>query len=282
MLSCQWRSSEIWSVVKGRHSPTVSCTTQPVYVEQGTTGSSSEVTSLPWWTRSVCPQCSSLTVLQTFSGQNWHASSVLKILTPAQLATKLSKRTPLSLTGSSIVKFIDAFYTGVLGASDYWFRFEWQHRGSPHVHGLAWLPDAPDVEQVHADSEEISTAAKEALLQYVDKIVSTTNPAVLPDWSNVDEAPPPKTNPHICNQPYSEVEDLDQDLTDLIATCQRHTRCSAAYCLRTSNGQQKCRFGYPKPLQPETALVMEDEDPVLLTARNDGLINNFNPVQLSA
>ena len=181
-----------------------------------------------------------------------------------------------------IVKFINAFYTGVLGASDYWFRFEWQHRGSPHVHGLAWLPDAPDVKQALADSEEISTAAKEALLQYVDKIVSTTNPAVLPDGSNVDEAPPPKTNPHICNQPYSEVEDFDQDLADLIATCQRHTRCSAAYCLHTSNGQQKCRFGYPKPLQSETVLVMEDEDPVLLTARNDGLINSFNPVQLSA
>ena len=138
-----------------------------------------------------------------------------------------------------IVKFIDAFYTGVLGASDYWLRFEWQHRGSPHVHGLAWLPDAPDVKQALATSEETSGAAKQALIQYVDKIVSTTNPAVLPDGSNVDDAPPPKTNPHICNQPYSEVEDFDQDLSDLIATCQRHTRCSAAYCLRTRNGQQK-------------------------------------------
>ena len=98
-----------------------------------------------------------------------------------------------------IVKFIDAFYVGVLGATDYWFRFEWQHRGSPHVHGLAWLPDAPNVEEVLSNSDIISTAAKEALLQYVDKIVTTLNPAVLPDGSNVDEAPPPKTNPHICN-----------------------------------------------------------------------------------
>ena len=112
--------------------------------------------------------------------------------------------------------------------------------------------------------------------------MSTTNPAILPDGSNVDDAPLPKTNPHICNLPYAEVEDFDQDLADLIATCQRHTRCSAAYCLRTNNGQQKCRFGYPKPLQPETALVTEDGEPVLLTARNDGLINSFNPVQLSA
>ena len=181
-----------------------------------------------------------------------------------------------------IVKFIDAFYVGVLGASDYWFCFEWQHRGSPHVHGLAWFPDAPDVEQVLNNTDSNSTSARDALIQYVDKVVSTTNPAVQPDGGNVDEAPPPKTNPHICNLPYSEVENFDQDLSDLIATCQRHTRCSAAYCLRTPNGQQKCRFGYPKPLQPETVFVTEDEDPVLLTARNDGLINSFNPVQLSA
>jgi hypothetical protein len=180
-----------------------------------------------------------------------------------------------------IVKFIDAFYTGVLGATDYWFRFEWQHHGSPHVHGLAWFPDAPDVEQVLDDSSSISTTAKEALLHYIDN-VRTINPAVLPDGSNVSDAPPPKTNPHICNKPYSEVEDFDQDLADLIATCQRHTRCSAAYCLRTRNGQQKYRFGYPKPLQPETAFVTEDNDPVLLTARNGCLVNSFNPVQLSA
>ena len=168
-----------------------------------------------------------------------------------------------------IQKFVDAFYVGVLGVTDYWMRFEWQHRGSPHVHGLAWLPDAPDVEQLLSPPN-----------------VSTRNPAVLPDGSNVDDAPAPKTNPHVCHKAYSEVEDLHQDLADLVATCQRHTRCSAAYCLRTKNGRQECRFGYPKPLQPSTALMtalMTDEDgPTLLTARNDGMVNSFNPVQLSA
>ena len=151
------------------------------------------------------------------------------------------------------------------------------------MHGLAWLPDAPDVEHILASSDaNLTDAAKEALIQHVDRIVSTRNLAVLPDGSNSDDAPLPKTNPHICSQPYVEVEDFDQDLADLVATCQRHTRCSAAYCLRTRNGQQKCRFGYPKPLQPETALVTEDGEPALLTGRNDGLINSFNPVQLSA
>ena len=81
-------------------------------------------------------------------------------------------------------------------------------------------------------------------------------------------APPPKTDPHICNKPYAEVEDLQQDLSYLVATYQHHTRCSPAYCLRTQDGQQKRRFGYPKPLQPETTLLVENGELELLTARN--------------
>ena len=68
-----------------------------------------------------------------------------------------------------------------------------------------------------------------------------------------------RLTPHVCNQVYTEVEDFDQDLSDLIATCQQHTQCSAAYCLCTRHGQQECHFGYPKPLQPRTAIVVEDD-----------------------
>ena len=169
---------------------------------------------------------------------------------------------------------------GVLGVTDYWLRFEWQHHGSPHVHGLAWLPNAPDVEQL-LSSPDTSDATKEELVKFADNIVTTCNPAILPDGSNLDDAPSPKTDPHVCNQVYGNIQDLDKDLADLVATCQSHTRCSAAYCLRTRNGRQECRFGYPKPLQPHTTIVMEEE-PTILTARNDGMVNSFNPVQLSA
>ncbi len=175
-----------------------------------------------------------------------------------------------------IHKFVEAFYVGVLGATDYWLRFEWQHRGSLHVHGLAWLKVAPDVEAILASHED---GSEEGLVQYVDRIVTKVNPAVQPDGSNIDDAPAPKTGPHICNQPYADVQDFDQDLADLVATCQRRTRCSAAYCMRTRDGKQQCRFGYPKPLQPDTALVTEDDEPLLLTARNDGFVNSYNPVQ---
>ena len=179
-----------------------------------------------------------------------------------------------------IHKFVEAFYVGVLGVKDYWLRFEWQHRGSPHVHGLAWLPGAPDVEKLLSTSNDTELqAAKEEITRYADNLISTFNPAVLPDGSNLDDAPRPKTDPHVCNIPYTDVTDFDQDLADLVATCQCHTRCSAAYCLRSKNGRQQCRFGYPKPLQANTTVLVEDE-PVILTARNDGMVNSFNPVQL--
>ena len=235
-----------------------------------------------------------------------------------------------------ISTFIKSFYKDVLGATDYWLRFEWQHRGSPHVHGVAWLTNAPHMHTVNTscqpslnnttdttthdtnvlvnhddmlrdlidqsssstDSDYSETSdsnqsdrdvtsrietTQEDVLTYVNRVVSTINPALLPDGSDIANAPPPKTNPHICSVPYTQIIDYHQDLNDLIATCQRHTRCSSAYCLRTKNGIQTCCFGYPKPLQPHTVIVTgEDGEPEILTAHNDGLINSYNPVQLSA
>ena len=179
-----------------------------------------------------------------------------------------------------VQKFLDAFYVGVLKATDYWVRFEWQHRGSPHVHGVAWLPNAPDVEQLLASAELPDTLRRE-VIQHADRTVTTLNPALSSSADSDSQWPAPETNPHVCNKSYLDVQDHHQDLCELVATCQRHTRCSEAYCLRTRHGRQECRFGYPKPLQPETTIVI-DPEPTLLTARNDGMINSFNPVQLSA
>ena len=180
-----------------------------------------------------------------------------------------------------VLKFIDAFYISLLKAKDYWLRFEYQHRGSPHVHGVVWLSDAPDVQNILAVEDQSS---QEDLIRYIDKILSTINPAILRDGSNASDASQPRVNPHICNKLYTDVEDHQEDLNHLIATCQRHTRCSAAYCLHTKNGVQKCRFNYPKPLQLETVIVREQDtnEPTLITARNDGLINSYHPLQLSA
>ena len=168
------------------------------------------------------------------------------------------------------------FYEEVLGVK---LRFEWQHRGSPHVHGLAWLGDAPSIEQGAIPE----TSTMQEITRYVDNVVSTVNPAIHEDGSNASDAPLPQVDPHVCNRPFAAIENYEEDLKELIATCQRHTRCSPSYCLKTKHGQQQCPFGYPKPLQQVTTLTRnEDGDIELLTKRNDPLINSFNPIQLSA
>ena len=129
-----------------------------------------------------------------------------------------------------ISKFVDTFYTDVMKAVDFWCKFEWQHRGSPHVHGIAWFADAPDVQHLLAAED------------YSDLIRGVENvPAMRQHCqhhqpchgSNTENAPLPQTKPHVCNKPYSEVEDIKMDLIELIATGQCHTRCSPAYCLKS-------------------------------------------------
>ena len=114
------------------------------------------------------------------------------------------------------------------------------------MHGVAWFADAPDAQFTTIDIDS-NNIAKQQLLNYVNNIVSTINPAIKLNGSNADSAPSAKINPHISNKSYNEITDFNQDLIDLIATCQRHTNCSTSYCLRTKNGKQHCRYGYPKP-----------------------------------
>ncbi len=119
------------------------------------------------------------------------------------------------------------------------------------------------------------------LLHNVDGLVS--NPGIPADGNNIiNSIPLPKIKPHVCNQQYQGINNLEMDLVDLVATCQRHTRCSTSYCLKRKRGKQECRFGYPKPLQQVTTITTQEGEPVVLTSRNDNLLNAYNPVQLSA
>ena len=85
-------------------------------------------------------------------------------------------------------------HVDILGASDYWYHLEWQHQGNPHIHGMAWLKNAPNVEAIMNNPE---MSQRDKLIRYVDSLVSTWNPAVLPDGSNLHSAPHPRTDPLI-------------------------------------------------------------------------------------
>ena len=62
-------------------------------------------------------------------------------------------------------------------------------------------PISPDVEQLLSSPDGI----KEDVIQNADHIVFTNNPAVLPDGSNINEAPYPETVPslHSLRSPHN-------------------------------------------------------------------------------
>ncbi len=163
-------------------------------------GSSSEVGSFPRLTVSVCPLYFSL-------NNQWPELARLIADNPDESSSRSSavNNNPAIADWffyERISKFMKTFYVDVLGATDYWFRFEWQHRGSPHVHGVAWLHNAPDIEKLLSsdDSAELLDAA-ERITAYVDGLVSTMNPGIPADGNNIiNSIPLPKIKPHVCNQ----------------------------------------------------------------------------------
>ena len=94
-------------------------------------------------------------------------------------------------------------------------RFEWQHHGSPHVHGVAWLPNALDVEQLLASAELPDTLRNE-VIQHADRTVTTLSPALSSSADSESQLQAPVTNPHVCNQSYLDVQDHHQDLCELV------------------------------------------------------------------
>ena len=77
------------------------------------------------------------------------------------------------LVSEWLVRRFQHFQTAVLkplfGYTDSWFRFEWQARGSGHMHGLIWLDDAPAM--------NISTEEKRlTFAEYWSHHISAVNP----------------------------------------------------------------------------------------------------------
>ena len=111
-----------------------------------------------------------------------------------------------------VQKFIECYDVDILGVSEHWLQFEWQHRGSPHIHHLAWLANAPNVEDIMALPDD-SVSDKEDLIKFIDSLICTSNPTILPDGSNPQDALTPRLDPHACNVKYTDVVDHQKDRT---------------------------------------------------------------------
>jgi len=101
-------------------------------------------------------------------------------------------------------------------------------------------------------------------VKYFDSLVTMMNPGI-----NA-----PISDQHLCKKHKDEIRDNQQDYIKLINKLQWHIRCSPSYCFRVKNGQQSCRFGYPKENINHTFIRNDSHgQPELIMKRNNLLIN---------
>ena len=159
--------------------------------------------------------------------------------------------------------FLEKYVSKKLPVKDFWYRYEYQHRGSIHVHGVLWLDGAPDVTNVESESSQ------KLILEYFDDLISCTNPDPSVNISGL----------HPCSKRMVDVEDLNVDLAELVNRVQRHTECSKKYCLRVPKGSKKlkCRYKFPLDLCDRSKLVMEgDVAKEIIFKRDDPRVNRYN------
>jgi ATP-dependent DNA helicase PIF1 len=125
---------------------------------------------------------------------------------------------------------------------DHWWRYEWQHRGSSHIHGFLWLEDAPSIDTLDT-SNPISL---QSFIDFWDKHVST--------WHPDKTCPPAAVHPSA--HEFATLEDTKKELAEILNRLQRHTKCAPGYCERKKKdtGETFCRFGFPKTCQDTSAL----------------------------
>lgn len=150
---------------------------------------------------------------------------------------------------------------------DSWTRFEYQFRGSPHVHGLLWLDESPDTSFL--DTRIPTPQEKLIIEQYFDKIVTAMNP-------NCDEAP---ADIHPSSIRFNEVIHPNQDMAQLLDKVQKHSH-NRFSCMRKKPGSNRefCRFNFPHEMREAPELLQDPNNNrfTFFPRRNDPYLNKFN------
>lgn len=150
--------------------------------------------------------------------------------------------------------------------TNYWYRVEWQSRGSGHFHCLFWIPTAPNLGCKTLDEMQ-------EFAEYWGLRITAINPD-------------PNRQPDACNPaslPPTAVQNTTDQFTAFVNRLQRHNHCTVSYCLRSKKGSTApptCRFFFPRPLFPTATVTTEIncKSQMFSPARDDSLFNQCSPL----
>ena len=166
-----------------------------------------------------------------------------------------------------LVKRFKAFFQHVLKKvfciKDHWYRFEWQERGSGHIHGFLWLERAPPPRSRTPEERDLVAA-------YWADWVTAMNP-----YRTMAHG----TNP--ASIPFRERSNTKLHLTKYLNWYQRHSIYTPAYYLRKVKGSEEhhYRFHFPQTFKDVAEVSCEQNihHYKFLPVRNDMLMNNHIP-----
>ncbi|XP_015793934.1 uncharacterized protein LOC107370453 [Tetranychus urticae] len=232
-----------------------------------------------WFQRSgelhdMVEQLSTPHIFFTLSAADYHWPDLYKILDPTNNIDtsieanrrRLMHDNPL-ITAWFFQKRAETFIREVLlpcyNVDDYWYRYEWQWRGSPHIHGVLWLKDGPKLENLDDVTDE--------QLSYLTNFCARLSRAWNPD---ITHAP---SDIHPSRKRFTEILEDPEDLTTILNRLQRHTR-HGTHCLRKKRGTnvEACRFGFPHELS-DVDVIAKDKNWKFEPKRNDENMAKYNP-----
>ncbi len=115
--------------------------------------------------------------------------------------------------------FMKHIVKNLFKVADFWYRFEWQSRGSGHVHGFICLEDQPP-------PSTKTEKSREKFAKYWASMVSPINPH--------QSLPQLGVNPE--SLPISEQKNTLRDLSECLNRFQRYQHCTPSYCLKKKKG----------------------------------------------
>lgn len=159
--------------------------------------------------------------------------------------------------------YVKTVLKGKYKIKDFWYRVEYQHRGSIHLHGILWLEEAPDVTDLDSKTPE----QHQIIVDYFDALSTENHP-------DVNARCPPV---HPCRKRNKDIVGSHQDYVELASSVEVHSTCGV-HCMRKpkGGGKERCRYRFPKDLQENSKLVKVDGDWQLLQKRNHPRINRHN------
>nr|XP_057929967.1 uncharacterized protein LOC131129981 isoform X1 [Doryrhamphus excisus]XP_057929968.1 uncharacterized protein LOC131129981 isoform X1 [Doryrhamphus excisus]XP_057929969.1 uncharacterized protein LOC131129981 isoform X1 [Doryrhamphus excisus] len=152
-----------------------------------------------------------------FSDLDWNAKCEILRSNPVTVMRMFEKRV------DALLELILSPAQPIGPVEDYFYRVEFQARGSPHIHMVVWIKDAPVI-------EEPDPIYCGEVVEFIDRYITC----------------------HIPDQTK------DPELHEVVTSVQTHSRSHTKSCRK---GNVSCRFGFPKLPMDVTTITFPFEDP---------------------